>query len=156
MICLCWFWYDCSTDTSLGKRERHANVWSLTQRHPLASRNKEWKDRSVRVEGIITRGGKWKYKLNASSSPSSFVWQLSRLHRSLQSPLRSHESRSWWKVFGKSSHSHTSCHSPWTIPRFKKDSWDLKKMCCSSVHRYWRKEKHKWPCLVTPRSSYMT
>lgn len=57
MICLCWFWHDCSTDTSLGKKERHANVWSLTQRHPLASRNKEWKDRLVRIESIITSGG---------------------------------------------------------------------------------------------------
>lgn len=94
-------------------------------------------------------GGEWKCKLTASSAPSSCVWQLSRLPISLQSRLQSHGLRSWWKVFGKSSHSHTSCHSPWTIPRFKRDSWDLKKMCCSSVHRYRRKEKHKWPCFVT-------
>lgn len=41
----------CSVDTSLGKKEKRVNVWSLTQRRLLTSQNKEWKGRLVGTKG---------------------------------------------------------------------------------------------------------
>lgn len=38
----------CWTGTSLGKKEKRVDEWSLTQKHLSASQNKEWKDRLVR------------------------------------------------------------------------------------------------------------
>lgn len=47
-----------SSDTSLVKKERHANVWSLTQRHQSTSLNKEWKDKLVRLESKFSKRDK--------------------------------------------------------------------------------------------------
>lgn len=47
--------FSCTTGTSLGKKGRRADDWSLTLRRPSASPNKEWKDRSVRTESTMTQ-----------------------------------------------------------------------------------------------------
>lgn len=49
-VCV-WLFSLCSVDTSLGKKEKRVNVWSLTQRRLLTSQNKEWKGRLVGTKG---------------------------------------------------------------------------------------------------------
>lgn len=49
-VCFCLFSL-CSVDTSLGKKEKRVNVWSLIQRRLLTSQNKEWKGRLVGTKG---------------------------------------------------------------------------------------------------------
>lgn len=48
--CCCVCLLVSSTDTSLGKKEKHADVWSLTQRHLSTFQNKALKDRLVRIK----------------------------------------------------------------------------------------------------------
>lgn len=97
----------CFTGTSLGRKERHADVWSLTRRRISASPNQEQKDRLVRIKSIRELSG----KQSIISKRSSFVPQLSQVPIKPQSHLLSPELRFSSRVSGKSSLSPTSCRS---------------------------------------------
>ena len=95
---------------------------------------------------LIQRVRELTLKQKIFSELSSIFRQLSQVPTKLRSRLQSLGLRSLSTVSGESSLSRTFCHSLWMIPKFKRDSSNLKTRCWSSVHGYFISYLYFYSC----------